>query len=182
MTVSRRPVAALRRVALELVQHKGDVGAVLLDGAGLHKALDAQLAVVGLVAHAAQFGNGDVIALVGAVAGVGQPANGADDDGRPQFRCARLLSGSFHRHPLKIRVDAGTGQPCARRGRAKKSRQKRSPAMWTRIPAAIYAGGSFERRLPRLNRCSLFWCDVEPMPFESLILKIKRAETPFPRV
>ena len=45
------------RMAFEFVQHKIDVRAVLLDGAGLHKAIHAQLAVVGLVAHAAQLGD-----------------------------------------------------------------------------------------------------------------------------
>jgi molybdopterin converting factor small subunit len=45
------------------------------------EALDAQLGVVGLVAHAAELGDGDVVALVGAVAGPGQPDDGADDNG-----------------------------------------------------------------------------------------------------
>ena len=56
------------------------MGAVLLDGAGLNEALNAEIAVIGLVAHAAELGDGDVIALVGAVAGKGEPANGAEDD------------------------------------------------------------------------------------------------------
>ena len=85
-------------VAFKLVEDKGDVGAVLLDGAGLDEALDAQLAVVGLVAHAAEFGDGDVVALVGAVAGEGQPRDGAHDHGSrnpdPQG-----VSGDFHTHP-----------------------------------------------------------------------------------
>jgi len=37
-------------VALKFVEHKVDVGAVLLDGTRLYESLDAQLAVVGLVA------------------------------------------------------------------------------------------------------------------------------------
>ncbi len=40
-------------VAFEFVEHEVDVGAVVLDGAGLDEAFYAQLAVVGLVAHAA---------------------------------------------------------------------------------------------------------------------------------
>ena len=56
-------------MALKLVHHEVDVGAVVLNGAGLDEALDAELAVVGLVAHAAEFGDGDVVALVGSVAG-----------------------------------------------------------------------------------------------------------------
>ncbi len=67
-------------MALVLVEDEVDVGAVLLDGAGLNEALNAQIAVIGLVAHSAELGDGDVVALIGAVAGVGQPANGAEDD------------------------------------------------------------------------------------------------------
>ena len=68
-------------MALKLVHHKRDVSAVLLDGAGHNEALDAEIAVVGFVAHAAEFGNGDVIALVRFGPGEGKPADGADDNG-----------------------------------------------------------------------------------------------------
>ena len=52
----------------------------LLDGAGLNEALDAEIAVIGLVAHGAELGDGDVVALIGAVAGKGEPGHCAEDD------------------------------------------------------------------------------------------------------
>ena len=71
----------LGRVALKLIQNKRHVRAALLDGAGYNEALHAQLAVVGLVAHGAQFGDGNVVAFASADAGHGQPDNGAHDNG-----------------------------------------------------------------------------------------------------
>ena len=70
---------------------------------GCDEALDAQLAVIGLVAHAAQLGDGDVVALVGAVAGPGQPADGADDNGNRDSDADRVR-GSFHSQLLTIRA------------------------------------------------------------------------------
>src|ERR1017187_5097335 len=82
------------------------MGAVVLDGAGLNEALDAQLAVIGLVAHPRQLADGDVVALVGAVAGVRQPGDGADDHGNRDSD-AKSVRGSFHRLPLTIRALSG---------------------------------------------------------------------------
>ena len=88
----------LGRVALELIEHEVHVGPVLFDGTGHNKALDAQMAVVGLVAHAAQLGNGDVVALAGSVTGPGQPDDGADDHGGRDAD-AHGAGGGFHRPP-----------------------------------------------------------------------------------
>ena len=57
---------SLGRVALKLIQNKGDVGPVLLDRARFNEAFHAQIALVCLVAHPAEFGDGDVVALAGA--------------------------------------------------------------------------------------------------------------------
>ena len=88
-------------VAFKLVHDEVDVGAVVLNGAGDDEALNAKLGVVGLVSHAAEFGDGDVIALVGAVAGSGEPNDGADDDdgSKPD---AQGIRGSFHAQPFQF--------------------------------------------------------------------------------
>ncbi len=49
-----RPAGRLGRVALKLIHHKGDVGAIVLDGAGHDEAFDAQLAKMGDKAYHSQ--------------------------------------------------------------------------------------------------------------------------------
>src|ERR1035438_5268761 len=88
------------------------MGAVVLDGAGLDEAFDAQLAVIGFVAHPRQLADGDVVALVGAVAGVRQPGDGADDHGNRDSD-AKSVGRSFHRLPLTIRALPGKVKPPA---------------------------------------------------------------------
>jgi len=84
-------------MALELVQHKAYMRAILFDGAGLDETLHAELAGVRLVAQSTQFSDGNVITLVGSVAGEGEPADGADDDGG-RYPDSKRISGSFHDH------------------------------------------------------------------------------------
>jgi hypothetical protein len=57
------------------------VGAVAADASGLDVAGDAEVELVGLVAHGLELGDGDVV-LFGVVgAGDGEPGDGAEDDG-----------------------------------------------------------------------------------------------------
>ena len=52
------------RVALVFVEDEVYVGSLGHDGAGLDEALDAEIAVISLVSHAAKLGDGDVVALI----------------------------------------------------------------------------------------------------------------------
>jgi hypothetical protein len=93
-------------MAFKLIQDKFDMRAVLLDRAGLDESFHAQLALVGVVAHAPKLGDGHVIALVGAVSGIREPADGAQNDGNrsPDSQC---VSGELHGQLLTIRALAG---------------------------------------------------------------------------
>jgi hypothetical protein len=94
----------LGRVAFKFVEHEVDVGAVVFNGAGLDEAFHAQLAVVGLVTHSAEFGDGDVVALVGSIAGVGKPADGSNNNGgrNPDPQCvSRDLHSQLLRYERK---------------------------------------------------------------------------------
>ena len=71
--------AGLFRVALELIENKIDVRAVLLNGARLNETFNPQLIVKGLFPHSTQFGDGHVIAFVRAHASEGEPADGAQN-------------------------------------------------------------------------------------------------------
>ena len=66
--------------AVLLDQREVDVGADAVDAAGLDVARNAEMADVGLVAHALQFTDGDVVALVVADAGEGEIADGGQND------------------------------------------------------------------------------------------------------
>ena len=59
---------------------EGGVGSGAVDAAGSYVAGDAEVADVGLVAHALQLGDGDVVALVVAPAGEGEVGHGGEDD------------------------------------------------------------------------------------------------------
>src|SRR6185437_532192 len=88
--VGRRVFAFVVDVELigVLDQNELGVGAGLVDGAGLDVSGDAQVARVGLVAHGVEFLNGDVVALIGTHAGVGQIGDSSkhNDDGNCDFR------------------------------------------------------------------------------------------------
>jgi len=68
-------------VAFELIQNESDMRPVVLDGAGLDESFDPEIAFIRLVAHIAEFGDGDVVAFIGSIAGKGEPRDGAQDYG-----------------------------------------------------------------------------------------------------
>ncbi len=70
--LERAAFRSLERMALELIHHKRHMRAVALNRTRLHEAFHAQLALIGLVAQAAQFCDGYVIAFVGVISGHGQ--------------------------------------------------------------------------------------------------------------
>src|ERR1700722_12412574 len=96
------------RVALVLVEDEVYVSSLGHDGAGLDEALDAEIAVVSLVSHAAELGDGDVVALIGAVAGICQPANGAEDYGDGNADAGALI-GRLHGTPALTIRGLGAG-------------------------------------------------------------------------
>ncbi len=61
-------------------QIEGGVSADAMDAAGGHVAGDAEVANVRFVAHALEFADGDVVALVVAAAAEGEVGDGAEDD------------------------------------------------------------------------------------------------------
>jgi hypothetical protein len=63
-----------------LEQIEGGVGADAMDTAGGYVAGDSEVADVGFVAHALEFADGDVVALVVAAAAEGEIGDGAQDD------------------------------------------------------------------------------------------------------
>ena len=75
------------------------VGTGAGDGAGLHVACDAEVDVVGPVAHGLELGDGDVVALGIARAGDGEPGDDGDDEGSGDeeadwgFRCGLRHTG-----------------------------------------------------------------------------------------
>ena len=67
-------------VAFELGENEFDVRAAGLDGFRFDEALDAQVALVGFVAHADHFWDGDKVALVRRCSLEGEVADGAQDE------------------------------------------------------------------------------------------------------
>jgi len=85
-------------MALKLGQNKGDVGSALLDCFRLDEAFDAQVGLIGLVAHALHLGDSYVVALAGGGAGISKVTNGAqDDDGGDAD--SKMLPGDIHSDP-----------------------------------------------------------------------------------
>jgi hypothetical protein len=67
-------------LAALLKQIEGGVGAYPMDAAGGYVAGDAEVADVGFVAHALEFADGDVVALVVVCAAEGEVGDGGQDD------------------------------------------------------------------------------------------------------
>jgi len=76
-----------------LEEIEGGVGADAMDASGSYVAGDTEVANVCLVAHALEFADGDVVALVVASAAEGQVGDGPQDDHRGDDEFDRALAG-----------------------------------------------------------------------------------------
>src|SRR5580658_5611139 len=88
----------LRIMALKLSKNEGYVCAALLNGLRLHEALNAQVRLIGLLAHPLHFCDRYVITLAGSCSRVGEVADSAQDydGGDPD---SKMLLGNIHCDP-----------------------------------------------------------------------------------
>ena len=77
-------------VALVFGQDEAYVRPAPLNCFGLDESLDAQVRLIGFVTHVLHFRDGDVVALVGRGAGVGEISNGAENNNSSDPNAERL--------------------------------------------------------------------------------------------
>jgi hypothetical protein len=87
-----------------LEQIEGGVRAGAMDAAGGYVAGDAEVADVGFVAHALEFANGDVVALVVAASAEGEVGDGAEDDDGGDDKFARAFAGFVWHGDYRLRL------------------------------------------------------------------------------